>query len=195
MIVNIKLYIRGQSRDFDSGESGFYMERLNRGSEVRAMRNKSQDGIGRDGSEVQVRGTNLGIIFRTQRIHRHVLSCPAEARGVPLTLQNWIGHHLLPQARPTSIHPFPGLELLQGFLGSPHWLLLGDQTVSLAHRFQVSPVRLHITILPVPVGYGYPGYVFWFPSLFSGAGCTRMEKQWAYEEPRLSSITALPPAA
>lgn len=41
------------------------MERLTRGSEVRAMRNKSQNRMGRDGSEAQVGGTKLGIILRT----------------------------------------------------------------------------------------------------------------------------------
>lgn len=49
LIEDIKLYIREQSREFESGENGFYLERLNSGSEVRAMRNKSQNRMGSDG--------------------------------------------------------------------------------------------------------------------------------------------------
>lgn len=46
LIEDIKLCIKGQSRDIESRESGFYLERLNSGSEVRVMRNKSQNGMG-----------------------------------------------------------------------------------------------------------------------------------------------------
>lgn len=65
MIEDIKFYVRTQSRDFESGESGFYLERLNSGSEVTEMRNKGQNRMGRDGSEAQVGGAKLGIIPRT----------------------------------------------------------------------------------------------------------------------------------
>lgn len=65
MLEDIKLSIRGQSRNYGSGESSFYLERLNSGSEFGAMRTKSQNRIGRDGSEVQVGGAKLGTVLRT----------------------------------------------------------------------------------------------------------------------------------
>lgn len=57
--------------------------------------------------------------------------------------------------------------------------------MDLANRFHVSSLGLYITILPVPVGYRYPGYVFWFPFLPLRVGWTRMEKQGAHYEPGL----------
>lgn len=77
LIEDIKLYIREQSREFESGENGFYLERLNSGSEVRAMRNKSQNG---KRWCVQVVEGQLGILLRTQHICCNVLLSPAEAR-------------------------------------------------------------------------------------------------------------------
>ena len=41
-LEDVKLYIRRQSRDFESRKSDFYLERLWGASEFRAMRNKSK---------------------------------------------------------------------------------------------------------------------------------------------------------
>lgn len=65
LLEDLKLYVRGPSRDFEGAEGGFYLERLNSGSEVRAMRNKSRHRMGRAGSEAQVGEAKLGKILRT----------------------------------------------------------------------------------------------------------------------------------
>lgn len=120
------------------------------------MRNKSQDRTGRDGNEVLVSGAELGIILRTQRIRYNVLSCPAEAR---------VGHRP-PQAWLTSTSLFPGLELLQGFLGSPHWLVEPGQQVpgkfpGPLHNYFTSSCRLQVSriclLVSFPVLWGQVG--------------------------------------
>lgn len=148
LLEDLKLYVRGPSRDFEGAEGGFYLERLNSGSEVRAMRNKSQHRMGRAGSEAQVGEAKLGTI------RCNVLSGPAEARGVPLIWRNQAGHHRFPQTRPTPIYPFASLELLQGFLGSPHWLVAMISGDELGQQAPGKFPGLYMITSPAPVCVG-----------------------------------------
>lgn len=85
-LEDIKLYIRGQGRDFESGKSDFYLERLQSGSEFRVMRNK-----------VKTEWEEMAMLCRwvgpsqEQCLEHNIstgmspLSCPAEARRMPVT--------------------------------------------------------------------------------------------------------------
>lgn len=155
------------------------------------MRSKSHDRAGGDGSAAEGGGAKWGIIPRTYKSAEVLSHAQLKPEGRLSLGRTKLATILSPRHDPHLSTPFLAWSCCKVSLEAhPGWLLQ-DQAMSLASRFPgvawAYTRLLHLFLCP--------GYAFCFPSLFSGAGESRIENSEHTQSQVSESHGSLPPQA